>query len=518
MNDESTPSRRRGGPSLAAAALLLFARLAAAAPAPLPDPVEGKWRGEVGFPQDRVALWLDFERNAKGEMHGYMYLPIANFYGLDLGAVTREGAKYRIEDSAISLDLGGGKLEGTFYPLNAPASFARTGALPAESPVPDLPPGPGPRWRAKLGAAIYAPAAVREGIAYVGTTGGLLYAVRVSDGSFVWSFVAGRPLHGAALATDDHLFFVCDNGYLFELDRRTGKEIWRYDLGDARVSRPLPHQVLDELGIGHFDFDTTAPRPLLADGVLYVGSGDGSFHAVDAATGRRIWRFDPPENAGPPPSTPWNPEGSTKIRSDAVLDGPRVIFGSFGHRLRALDRATGKEVWSKDSHAEFTGSPAIVGGRLIAGTRGGALYALDPATGEVAWRMLFWGSAVESTPVPGEGSLFYIGSSDMRRVSLIDAKDGRVLWRTDVYGWAWARPAVTDRFVFASAGGADPYQMRHLGSLCAIDRATGKIAWRWPMPAWPGSWMNGFVAPPVVDGETVVVGGLDGTLYGFPAR
>lgn len=60
--------------------------------------------------------------------------------------------------------------------------------------------------------------------------------------------------------------------------------------------------------------------------------------------------------------------------------------------------------------------------------------------------------------------------------------------------------------------------MRHLGSLTALDRETGRIVWRWPMPEWPGSWLNGFAASPVVDGNTLVVGGLDGTLYGFPAE
>jgi len=92
-----------------------------------------------------------------------------------------------------------------------------------------------------------------------------------------------------------------------------------------------------------------------------------------------------------------------------------------------------------------------------------------------------------------------------------------VLWRTDVYGWAWPRPTLAGRFVYASAIGASPYEMRHLGSLTALDADTGKVAWRWPMPEWPGSWLNGFAAAPVVEDGIVVVGGLDGSLYGFPA-
>jgi len=51
----------------------------------------------------------------------------------------------------------------------------------------------------------------------------------------------------------------------------------------------------------------------------------------------------------------------------------------------------------------------------------------------------------------------------------------------------------------------------------ALDRDTGRIVWRWVMPEWPGSLLNGFAASPVVDGDAIIVGGLDGSLYAFRA-
>jgi outer membrane protein assembly factor BamB len=495
--------------------VLLGALLGGAPPAAAPDarpyPIEGKWLGSAGFPQDRIELGFEFRRNEKGELKAYLYEPVVNFYGLELpGVVVRNGATYVHEEYATTLTLRGDALEGTYLRLNAPAALRRTATLPSEAP--------GPRWQLKLAGAIFAPAAVRDGVAYVGTTGGILNAVRAADGAFVWTFVAGRPIHGAALATEEHVYFACDNGFLFKLERRTGQEVWRYDLGDARVARPLPHQVLPDIGIGEFDFDGAAPTPVLADGVLYVGSGDGSFHAVEAASGQRLWRFANGAGREEELAVPWNKHGSRKNRTDAVLDGERVIFGSFDHHVYALDRRTGGELWNKNTGAEITGAPALIAGKLVVGNRGGVLAALDPATGERTWRAVFWGSAVESSAVPGPGTLFYIGSSDMRRISLMDATDGRVVWRADVFGWAWPRPAVTEKRVYASTIGVSPYQMRHLGSLTSLDRETGKIVWRWPMPEWPGSWLNGFAAAPVVDGAMLVVGGLDGTLYGFPAE
>ncbi len=64
----------------------------------------------------------------------------------------------------------------------------------------------------------------------------MFYAVRLSNGDFVWNFPAGRPIYGEALVTPGELFFVCDNGFLYSLNRASGKENWRYDLGDSQAS------------------------------------------------------------------------------------------------------------------------------------------------------------------------------------------------------------------------------------------------------------------------------------------
>ena len=109
-----------------------------------------------------------------------------------------------------------------------------------------------------------------------------------------------------------------------------------------------------------------------------------------------------------------------------------MILGSFDNYVYALDRRTGEEVWKRDTRGPVTSAPVLVGEKrdtLIVGNRNGLLAALVLATGEIRWRMFFWGSSVESEAVPGEGSLFYIGSSDLRRVSLIDSRDGQVIGR-----------------------------------------------------------------------------------------
>jgi outer membrane protein assembly factor BamB len=477
------------------AAIVVTLLLAAAAARGEPDPIEGKWYGLSGFPQDRVEIGFEFKRNNQGELKAYLFQPVINFYGLELpGPVEKEDGKYLIKSYGSSFMLKDGQLEGLYMPLGEPTSLHRVDHLPAEVPVPDLPSGPGPSWRTKLGGAIFAPAAVRDGVAYVGTTSGVFNAISIRDGSFVWAVPVGRPVHGEATVTDDAVYFTCDNGFLFKLGRADGHEVWKYDLGGERVPRVLMHPTV-------FEWDYRSPRPVLADGIVYVGSADGSFHAVKADTGERVWRD----------------ETGSRIRADAVIHGSTVIFGNFAGRVVALDRATGREAWKRETGAFVNASPALAGDRLIVANRGGLIVALNPDTGATLWKNLMWASAAESTAVFRDGYV-YIGASDLRRITCYDPRDGRVAWRTDIYGIAWARPVVTDKVVYAAAGGFEPYQMRHVGGLCALDRTTGRILWRWAAPRGPDDYETGFAAGATLSGDRLLAGSMNGVLYAFPVE
>ncbi|HUK62449.1 MAG TPA: PQQ-binding-like beta-propeller repeat protein, partial [Dongiaceae bacterium] len=437
----------------------------------------------TGFPTDSIAIGFEIKYDSAHHLKAYLYEPVLNFYGLELpGDVEEDSGSYVIRSYVVRLIPRGDTITGSYFPLHAPMRLVRVPALPSEAPIPAFPAGPGPAWRVKLDAPIYAPVAARDTLAYVGTTGGVFHAVNTRTAKVAWTFAAGRPMYGEPTVTDSAVYFVCDNGYLYKLDRFTGKEVWRYDLGGERASRVMPHELI-------YDFDIKAPRPVLAEGVLFVGSGDGSFHAVDASTGKRRWRV----------------EGDEKVRVTAAIWGDLVIFGSWSGRVSALDRATGRERWRKETHDPVTSIPAVIGGKLIVGNWGGLVAALDPQTGVVAWRMLFWGSAVMSDPVDDSGMIL-IGASDLRRVSRIDPKDGRVLWRSDVYGWAWARPLIAGGAIYQVTASAVPYDMRHVSGFAELDRKTGAIRWRWPMPDWAGAFMNGFPAGAARAGDLVIAG------------
>ena len=151
-----------------------------------------------------------------------------------------------------------------------------------------------------------------------------------------------------------------------------------------------------DLGLAwHFDFDTHRGQestPLMVDGVLYVTSAWSKVFALDAATGRELWRYDPqvPGAAG------YSACCDVVNRGAAFYEG-KIFVGTIDGRLIALDAGTGEPAWSvltvdPDRPYSITGAPRAAKGKVYIGN-GGAEYgvrgyvsAYDAATGELAWR------------------------------------------------------------------------------------------------------------------------------------
>jgi PQQ-dependent dehydrogenase (methanol/ethanol family) len=171
--------------------------------------------------------------------------------------------------------------------------------------------------------------------------------------------------------------------------------------------------------------------PLVVDGVMY-STQPGEVVALDARTGRQIWRYVRPQKVkNPYEINPYN-------RGVAVL-GNRLFFGTLDAALVALDRQTGLPLWETQvadtmlGHS-LTSAPLVVKDKVLVGITGGEfgprgfLDAYDAATGKQLWRWY-------SVPGPGEfghetwlGDSWKLGGSPMWLTGSYDAELNTVYW------------------------------------------------------------------------------------------
>src|ERR1700722_2684088 len=104
------------------------------------DPIEGKWSGTAGSPQDRIHVAFEFKADEQQHIHAFLFNPVSNQYRLDLGTITRNGDTYE-SDGQLSLILRNGKLDG-HMDFGAPVELERTVRLPSEASLPSVPLGP----------------------------------------------------------------------------------------------------------------------------------------------------------------------------------------------------------------------------------------------------------------------------------------------------------------------------------------------------------------------------------------
>jgi alcohol dehydrogenase (cytochrome c) len=211
--------------------------------------------------------------------------------------------------------------------------------------------------------------------------------------------------------------------------------------------------------------------PLVVDGVMYTTGPPGMVVALDARTGRQMWRYTREQRVrNPYEINPFN-------RGVAIL-GHRLFYGTLDAALIALDSRTGLPLWEVQvadtmEGYSITSPPLALRDRIIVGVAGGEfatrgfIDAYDAATGRRLWRF-------HTIPGPGEfGNDTWAGDSWKT--------GGGATWLTGSYDpdlnrlyWAVGNPAAQiDRSV---RGDGDNL---FSDSVVALDPDTGERRWHY---------------------------------------
>jgi len=238
--------------------------------------------------------------------------------------------------------------------------------------------------------------------------------------------------------------------------------------------------------------------PIVIGDTLYVTSSHGpkNVFAVNAKTGALKWRYSPEVPAG------IDQYACCDVNNRGVaVAGGKVFVGRLDGFMVALDAATGKELWKTQivdytQGSVITASPTIAKDKVITGFGGGEygargfIVALDQNTGKEAWR--FW-----TVPEGGQkgsetwkGDSWKFGGAVAWHMGSYDAKTNLVLYGT-------SNPSPWG----ASVRGNDssdigPYTNLYSASTVALNADTGALAWHYqhtPHDAWDYDGVNELV-------------------------
>jgi quinohemoprotein ethanol dehydrogenase len=246
----------------------------------------------------------------------------------------------------------------------------------------------------------------------------------------------------------------------------------------------------------YYDLDTAhrvqEATPLVIDGVMYTTSAWSKVFALDAATGKPIWTFDPkvPGEKGIDACC------DVANRGVAAWNG-KVFVGTLDGRLIALDAATGKVVWEvltieKGTRYTITGAPRVVKGMVLIGNGGaemgvrGYVSAYEEATGKMVWRFYtvpgdpskgFETPALEKAAATWTGEWWKLGGGGTVWDSIVYDPELDLVYIGTGNGSPW------DRKLRSPGGGDNLY----LSSIVALKAATGEYVWHYqttPGDSW----------------------------------
>src|SRR5262245_48064149 len=256
--------------------------------------------------------------------------------------------------------------------------------------------------------------------------------VRLTDGQTIEGRVMNEGFSDLQLLTDDQRIRLLRKVDGDRYRSVTSQRDWPTYHGDPSGNRYTTLTQIDKTNVQRLAPKWVFPlgnvtqvenTPVVVGGIMYVSSAN-EVYALDAGSGRQIWRFRRPRTTG------LTGNAAIGFNRGVAIRGDRLFLLTDNAHMLAMDRFTGDTVWETemaDWHQNYNGTsaPLVAGDLVISGTAGGDegvrgfVAAYHAMTGKEVWRL--W-----TVPNPGEpGSETWVGKQIEHR--------GGASWMTGTY-------------------------------------------------------------------------------------
>ncbi len=312
---------------------------------------------------------------------------------------------------------------------------------------------------------------VGDGMVFVATTNGMIYAYDAVTGATRWSFQIEHGTFSTPALSSGLLYVAGYDNKTYVLDAETGSLVRTHPFDDIIVSS-ITYQCgeiffvsslygnlnaftpgLEELLWKRYIDGGTTSTPAVGAGLIFVGSLNNQTYALDKSDGSMVWNCS---TNGPIYSSPTYYNGT-------------VFVGSFDEHLYALNASIGSPEWSFKTGGPIVSSPATASKQdlnwtsdlVFVGSGDGKIYSIFAENGTLNWAFQTQGNISFSSPAlasywqtpTNKRTILYIGSMD-RYVYALDAITGNLVWKYETGGEVVSSPAIAyDRVYINSLDG-----------------------------------------------------------------
>jgi outer membrane protein assembly factor BamB len=316
-------------------------------------------------------------------------------------------------------------------------------------------------WKFATGGEIMSSPTFANGVGYIGSNDGSIYAFDAATGTKLWNFTTGSMVFSTVAVVNNKLYTGAESGSIYCLDASTGNKLW---------ATPIPG--IPATALAFSVFGTPFSSPIVYDGKIYEGATNGIIYCLDASSGTILWQVptggiiyatptivdnalyitsSTPEPSGTVlklnPATgrvllnatvPYSYKslgyGDTMLASPTVANG--MIFVRTGlYSNFALNANTGAVIWEYDEHVN-PGTPSQSGGTISTGAplyANGMIYindyygitALNASSGNATWSTFTLREDLAQGITYSYGVIYTVNEAGILRV--LDAASGRSL-------------------------------------------------------------------------------------------